>query len=112
MQHALELPAMLLAEQAQKIDASQFLAEIFADLGSGEPEAEAEQARAFGDEGLGQQGRNPRRFDFEPVRRNAAIAYAIPIRVKLPTRRLLHNPTRRKTLHRGPAHAHSSASEG
>jgi hypothetical protein len=65
---------------------------LLADFGAGEPEAEPEPPGAFGDEGLRQQGRDPRRLDLEPAGRNTAIAYAIPIRVKLPPRWLLHKP--------------------
>jgi hypothetical protein len=54
----------------------------------------AEQPDAFGNEGLGQEGGDPGRLDLEAARRNAAIAYAIPVRVKLPARWLLHYPTR------------------
>jgi hypothetical protein len=92
MQHGCELLAVVIAKEAQKIDASQLLTELLADFGAGQPEAETEQSGAFGNEGLRQQSRDPRRLDLEPARRNAAIAYAIPIRVKLPARWLLHNP--------------------
>ena len=92
MQHGRELLAVVVAKEAQKIDASQLLAELLADFGAGQPEEESEQSGAFGDERLRQQGGDPRRLDLEPAGRNAAIAYAIPIRVKLPARWLLHNP--------------------
>jgi hypothetical protein len=45
---------------------------------------------------LGQESRNLRGLDLESSRRNTAIAYAIPIRVKLPTRWPLHYSTHAK----------------
>jgi hypothetical protein len=65
---------------------------LLADPRVGEPESVAEQARAFDNEGLGQEGSDLGRLDLEAAGRNAAIAYAIPIREKLPTRWLLHYP--------------------
>ena len=90
--------------QAQEIDATELAAETLANACAGQAEAEAEQARALGDEGLAQEGRDLRRLDLETARRNTAIAYAVPIRVKLPTRWLLHNPpdAKRYTLLTSP----------
>jgi hypothetical protein len=95
--------------QAQQVRASELGPKLLANPRACEPEAVAEQAHAFGNEGLGQEGGDLGRLDLEAARRNAAIAYAIPIRVKLPARWLLHYPTRRQTLHRTQTHAQPSA---
>ena len=95
--------------QAQQVGASQLAPELLADPRAGKPEAASEQAGAFDNEGLRQQGRDLGRLDLEAAGRNTAIAHAIPIRVKLPTRWLLHDPTRRETLHRTRMRAQPSA---
>jgi hypothetical protein len=79
--------------QAQQVGASQLAPKLLANPRACEAEAVAEQADVFGNEGLGQEGGDLGRLDLEAARRNAAIAYAIPIRVKLPARWLLHYPT-------------------
>ena len=73
MQHGCELLAVFIAKEAQKIHASQLLTELLADFGAGQPEAETEQSGAFGNEGLRQQSRDPRRLDLEPARRNRPL---------------------------------------
>jgi hypothetical protein len=72
--------------RAQEIDAAELAAEMLAQAGAGQAEAEGVEPRALGDEGLAQEARNFRRLDLEPARRNTPIAYAVPIRVKLPAR--------------------------
>ena len=78
--------------QAQQVGAAELAAELLANPRAGKPEAVTERARAFDNEGLRQHRCDHRWLDLEAARRNAAIAYVIPIRVKLPTRWLLHNP--------------------
>ena len=82
--------AIVSVPKAQEIGPSELPAELLANLRAGEPEPVAEHARTFGDEGFRQKCRNLGRLDLETTRRHTAIAYAIPIRVKLPTRWLLH----------------------
>jgi hypothetical protein len=78
--------------QAQQVRASELAPKLLANPRASETEAVAEQAHAFGNEGLRQEGGDLGRLDLEAVRRNATIAYAIPIRVKLPACWLLHYP--------------------
>ena len=76
--------------KAQEIGPSELPAELLANLRAGEPEPVAQHARTFGNEGFRQNCRDLGRLDLETTRCHTAIAYAIPIRVKLPTRWLLH----------------------
>jgi hypothetical protein len=52
MQHGRELVTIVVVEEAQEIYASELLAELLADFGAGEAEAESERTGTFGNEGL------------------------------------------------------------
>ncbi len=92
--------AVLDVPKAQKIAAAKLAAELLADLGAGEPEAKGRSV-AFGDESIRQQRGDLGRLDLEPAWGDAAVAHALPIRIKLLTRRMLHIPPVRQTLTSG-----------
>ena len=95
--------------KAQKIGAPELPAELLANLvpasRNRHPSRPAHSAMKVSGKKCSDLGR----LDLEPARRKPAIAYAIPIRVKLPARWLLHNPTRRQNATPNPRRRPTSA---